>query len=139
MNTKSAMLCILIIAALCLTQAVDLAHAESFDGGPGKTSASARQNDVTITCPARVVYQAQAIPGWNPGIHSMKHLAFVDANVSGRVLYCNYSATSGSDGATIMREAPAGYICTTDVQYGYKNWQFTCKRAVPPIKIKPKS
>ena len=58
MNTKSAILCILIIAALFLTQAVDLAHAESFDGRSGKTSASARQNDVTITCPARVVYQA---------------------------------------------------------------------------------
>ena len=116
-----------------MTRASDLPRA------PLPVTSPFMQNDITITCPDRVTYQAQSIPEWNAGMHSIKQMKFVDATVAGRTLNCNYSGPGGGDWSVLMREMPAGYICTTDHPYGTKNRQFLCKRAVAPIKIKPKS
>ena len=107
---------------------------------PGPPVSSAvMQNDITITCPDRVTYQAQPVAEWNAGMHSIKQMKLVDATVAGRTLNCNYSGPGGGDWSVLMREMPAGYICTTNRVYGTKNRQFLCKRAVAPIKIKPKT
>jgi hypothetical protein len=114
------------------------AYAASSVTGSGDMSVRNRRNDITITCPDRITYQIQPIAAWNAGMHGIKVLQFKDATVNGRILYCNYSASNG-DSSTLLRDMPAGYVCTTDSRPNFKNWGFVCKRPVPPIKIKPKS
>ena len=134
MNGKAASIfCVLMLGAPLMTRATDLLRAEL------PVSSPVTQNDITITCPDKVTYQAQAIPEWNAGMHSIKQMKLEDATVSGRTLNCNYSGPGGGDWSVLMREMPAGYICTTNQVYGTKNRQFLCKRAVAPIKIKPKT
>ena len=138
MNGKAAtILCAFIFGASFMTWATDLAYARS-PVGSEKLSARITQNDITITCPGRITYQVQPIAEWNAGMYGIKQLKFEDAAVTGRILNCNYSANNG-DSSTLSREMPAGNICKNDFHAGSKNWQFLCKRAVAPIKIKPKS
>lgn len=139
MNEKAAtILCALVLGASHITWATGLAYGRSLATGPEKMSARKTQNDITITCPGRITYQVQPIAEWNAGMYGIKQLKFEDAAVTGRILNCNYSANNG-DSSTLSREMPAGNICKNDFHAGSKNWQFLCKRAVAPIKIKPKS
>ena len=109
--------------------------------GDRKMSITKRQNDLTIACPTQISYRIESVPQWDAGYFGLKVLPFEDATVSGRMLTCNYSVNKGStrDSSMLTREMPAGYICKSERVYGAKNWGFTCKRAVAPIKIKPKS
>src|SRR5215203_1471855 len=93
--------------------------------------------DPSIVCPAKIEYRFQPIADWDAGWYGIKQLAFDDAAVVGRTLNCTYSASNG-DSSTLVRQMPAGYICTVLPSVN-KNRQFTCKRAIPPIKIKPKT
>src|SRR5215203_2680535 len=104
-------------------------------------SINIRQNDITITCPKQISYRVEAVSGWDAGYYDLKVLMFEDASVAGRMLTCNYSANKGAvrDTSMLAREMPAGYVCKNDRVHGAKNWSFTCKGAVAPIKIKPKS
>jgi hypothetical protein len=107
---------------------------------PHDSSVFVKQNDITITCPAQIDYHAQAIAEWNVGFYVIKRLMFEDASVAGRTLTCNYSANSGGtrDSSMLTRDAPRGYICTVRPNVN-KNRQFDCKRAIAPIKVKPKT
>jgi len=125
-------LCLLLLSSECV-----LASSTA----DGKMSITRRQNDITIACPTQITYRIEAVPQWEAGFHGIKRLTLEDATASGRILTCNYSGNTGSVGGVSMltREMPAGYICKSEQLYGAKNWMFTCKRAVAPIKIKPKS
>lgn len=139
MNRKKATIYgVLLLGTTFLGSGSALAYTASPATGLGELAVRSRQNDITITCPDRITYQIQPIAAWNAGIHGIKVLQFKDATVSGRVLYCNYSAGNG-DSSTLLRDMPAGYVCTTDSRPNFRNWHFFCKRPVPPIKIKPKS
>ena len=107
----------------------------------GELSVRKRQNDITIACPRQISYQIETVSPWDAGMHGIKILKLEDATVSGRVLSCNYSANKGSvrDSSMLTREMPAGYICKNERHPGAKTWTFLCKRAVAPIRIKPKS
>ena len=96
--------------------------------------------DISITCPAQITYQIQPIAEWDPLLYGLKKLPFAEAEVDGRTLRCNYYLNNGlaRDFSTLSKEIPAGYICTVQKTVN-KNRQFACKRAVAPIKIKPKS
>jgi len=133
--------CCLALCVLFLSPVPERVFASSAGGNKPEKAVNKRQNDIAITCPAQVSYQIEAIPQWEAGFYGTKRLVFEDAAVSGRMLTCNYAAKNGStrDSATLMREIPAGYVCKNDYHAGAKNWQFLCKRAVAPIKIKPKS
>ena len=130
----SLALCLLLLWPECVFASATVV-------GDSDMSLKKRQNDITITCPTQISYRIEAIPQWEAGFHAIKLLKFEDASVSGRMLTCNYSANSGSvrDSSFLSREMPAGYICRNERVYGAKNWVFVCKRAVAPIKIKPKS
>ena len=93
--------------------------------------------DISIVCPAQIEYRIQPIADWDAALYGIKRWAFDDAVVVGRTINCTYSATNG-DSSTLTRPMPAGYICTVLPSVN-KNRQFNCKRAVPPIKIKPKT
>ena len=134
-------LCCLALGLLLLSSSMLYASGPSMHGTDAETLSNKQQNDITISCPTQVSYRIEAVPQWEAGFHGIKLLTLEDATVSGRILTCNYSANIGSvrDTSMLTREMPAGYICKSERVYGAKNWMFTCKRAVAPIKIKPKS
>ena len=134
--TKSTVCCF----ALCV-MALSSAEFSWAMGGDAEMSVTKRRNDMIISCPTQLSYRVESNPGWDPGYYAIKVLVFEDATVSGRMLTCNYSVNKGSarDSSMLTREMPAGYVCKTELIYGAKNWGFACKRAVAPIKIKPKS
>jgi hypothetical protein len=136
--TKTALRCLVLCVLLLSPAWGECVFASPPTRGGDPTPINNLQNEITITCPDKVTYQAQSIAEWNAGMHSIKQMKFVDATVSGRTLNCNYSGLGGGDWSVLMREMPAGYICTTDRAYGTKNRIFLCKRAVAPIKIRPK-
>jgi len=142
MNPAKTTLCCSLLCVLFLSSAVECSFAFTPPRSHDKrTPANSRQNDITIACPTQISYRIEVIPQWEAGAHGIKILKLEDATVSGRILSCNYSANSGPvrDSSFLIREMPAGYICKTERVYGAKNWMFTCKRAVAPIKIKPKA
>ena len=138
--TKTVLRCF-TLCILSLWLAPECIYASSTDGSDADMSINIRRNDMTIACPTRISYRVEAVPGWDAGYYGIKTLTFEDASVTGRLLACNYSVNKGSvkDSSTLTREMPAGYVCKSESVYGAKNWMFTCKRAVAPIKIKPKS
>ncbi len=135
--TKTTLCCI----ALCVLSLSSTVFGAFGNGNDAEMRINNRQNDITITCPGQISYRIEAVPQWDAGLYGIKLLKFEDATVSGRILTCNYSANNGSvrDSSVLMREMPAGYVCKTERVYGAKNWMFTCKRAVAPLKTKPKS
>jgi hypothetical protein len=134
-------LCCFTLCVLSLSLVAEIVCASSTAGSDADMPIKIRQNDITIACPTQISYRVETVTGWDAGFFGTKLLAFEDASVTGRILACNYSANKGSvrDSSTLTREMPAGYICKSESVYGAKNWMFTCKRAVAPIKIKPKS
>jgi hypothetical protein len=131
----------LVLCVLLLSSATESVLAFTTAGSDTKMSLTKRQNDITIACPTQVTYRIDANPQWEAGFHGIKRLTLEDATASGRILTCNYAAASGGvrDSSMLSREMPAGYICTSNRVYGAKTWAFTCKRAVAPIRIKPKA
>jgi len=138
--TKASFACLGLLI-LSLSFATECAAASLAASGDEDMSLNIRQNDITITCPKQMSYRAEALAGWDAGYYELKILMFEDATVAGRILTCNYSANKGGvrDTSMLAREMPAGYVCNSGSVSGAKNWSFTCKRAVAPIKIKPKS
>ena len=130
-------LCCVAVSLLSVLYAMGF----STNGIEAAMAVNNRQNDITIQCPTQISYRIEAVPQWEAGFHGIKLLKFEDASVNGRMLICNYSANSGSvrDSSFLIREMPAGYVCKTERVYGARNWVFICKRAVAPIKTKPKS
>jgi len=125
--------CFLIVVAALIS-----ASAMRVSGGPDEHSQrSSNSQDISIMCPAQIEYRVQPIADWDAGLYGIKRWAFDDAVVVGRTINCTYSAING-DSSTLTRPMPAGYICTVLPSVN-KNRQFNCKRAVPPIKIKPKT
>ena len=140
-RTMKTTLCCFALCILSLSFAAQGVSAYSTPGSDADMSINIRQNDITITCPKQMSYRAEALAGWDAGYYELKILMFEDATVAGRILTCNYSANKGGvrDTSMLAREMPAGYFCKSERVHGAKNWSFTCKRAVAPIKIKPKS
>ena len=131
----------LVLCVLLLSSALECVAFPTASVSDAKMSLNKRQNDITIACPTQVTYRIDANPQWEAGFHGIKRLTLEDATASGRILTCNYAAASGGvrDSSMLTREMPAGYICKSERIYGAKTWAFTCKRAVAPIKIKPKA
>jgi hypothetical protein len=125
--------CFLIVVAALIS-----ASGAGVSGSPDSHSGrSSSPEDISIVCPAQIEYRIQPIADWDAGLYGIKRWAFDDAAVVGRTINCTYSAING-DSSTLTRPMPAGYICTVLPSVN-KNRQFNCKRAVPPIKIKPKT
>lgn len=133
-------LCCLALYLLSLSLTVLSASGLSTNGTGVEKPVNGRQNDISIICPTQISYRIEAVEQWEAGFHAVKRLTFADAAVTGRTLVCNYSVNDGSarDSTVLMRETPAGYVCKNDHVAGSKNRQFLCKRAVAPIKIKPR-
>ncbi len=101
-----------------------------------------RQDNITILCPEKISYQIlPAGDQWDAGFYGMKKLVFSEAAIDGRLLSCTYSANNGMtrDTSTLNKAMPNGYICSLYIANSTKGHHFECKRAVAPIRVKPKS
>lgn len=130
---KIKQFCALVIASLIFAGAPALSappKTKRIDKKPN----TFQQDTITITCPDVLVAVFQMPEGWSTFGGGLYKKNFVEAGVSDAQITCAYGERLDE---ILFRPVPKGYRCEIYKSGGSRPKIIECRRAKPPIKIKP--